>query len=479
MTRREDDDDRVLALRRAVLSLSVYCTEFDWKQPYNRNRDTRKGGGTAFVVDGLPTQPRGFLALTAYHVVQHAASIRATLFEEDADAPAAPLEATLVAYSLELDTAVIRVHSSRPEWLVPLRTGGSDDLMTNTQIKVAGFPLRDGFQVTTGFVSGRLPDRVQVDASVNPGNSGGPLIRERDGRVVGVVVSGYQPDKVQNVNFCTPYEDVRRVLLPALDGAAAEPRSVPASAFNFNLVATSPSFLRAHTRGECASGAMVTRVDEGSSAHRGGLRVDDVVCSIDGHGIGYRATVRVPWWRVDALGYTTLLPRLPVGVSVDVAFYSASRKSMQTARVELQPDLSRFRLLDAQSETVVYARLGGVVVQPLSANLLQSTELLQRRFGYVLKRPQLRERSLLVVTHIDANSPFTTMNQLALYDAVVGVNDAELDGGDLEGYTRAFEAALKTGTVVLRLYTGAVASASAADVRAWQAKQHEGSHKPR
>ena len=43
----------------------------------------------------------------------------------------------------------------------------------------------------------------------------------------------------------------------------------------------------------------------------------------------------------------------------------------------------------------------------------------------------------------------------------------DLDGGDLDGYSGAFEAAMKTGMVLLRLYTGTVASASATDVKAW------------
>lgn len=469
-----------LSVRRAVVSLSVYKTLVDWEQPYAEDKETRMGGGTAFVVDALPTVPTGFLALTAYHVVRNAVRIRATLFENDEQDLSTPLDATLVVYSVDLDTAVIHIGAPLPGWLAPLKAGDSNTLMPNVQIKVAGFPLRADFQVTTGFVSGRLPGRVQVDASVNPGNSGGPLISVKDGAVVGVVVSGYLPGKAQNVNFCTPYEDIRLVLLPTLLATLAQPASkaatitgvndpvaVPITSFNFDLVPTSPDLVKARTDGKCLSGALVTRVHEGSSAYASGLRADDVVHSLDGHNVGYKATVRVPWWKVDALHYTTLRTRKPLGGLVDVAFFSVASGRVERSRFELEGDLSRFRYVDVQSEPIPYLHIGGVVVQPLTENLFEQTELLQERFGYVLRRPQLQERSLLIVTHIDADSPFTVMNQLTRHEAVVGVNETDIDGGDLRQYAVAFRDAIRTGMVLLRLYTGAVVAASADDVRRW------------
>lgn len=468
-------DESLLSLRRAVISLSVYCELVDWAQPYNKNQKTKKAGGTAFVVDELPAVSTGFLALTAYHVVHNAVRIRAMLFENDESHPSAPIEAKLVLYSVDLDAAVIHIDAPRPKWLVSLVMGDSSQLLPNVQIKVAGFPLREDFQVTTGFVSGRLPDRVQVDASVNPGNSGGPLISVKDGSVLGIVVSGYSPDKAQNVNFCTPSEDVRLVLFPALRKRSKDAReieSIPINSYNFNLVPSSPDFMKLHTGGQCAAGALVTRVNEDSFGYKIGLRVDDVVCSIDGFKIGYKATVRVPWWMVDAISYTTLLARKPVGSRVAIEFYSVEKARIVKAEFKIQSNLSRFRYIDVQSELIPYKRLGGVVVQPLSTNLFKETPMLQKRFGYVLQRPDLQQRSLLIVTHIDADSPFTVMNQLNVNDAVVGVNGVAIDGGDLEQYTAAFEAAMEAGMVLLRLYTGNVASAAGKDVDKWAKTHH-------
>ena len=458
----------LLEVRRAVISLSVYRKVLDWNQPYNKDLKTIQSGGTAFVVDSLPNTEDGFFALTAYHVVEHAVRLRAMLFQnEENENPSSPLEATIVTYSISLDAAVIFIKSPRPSWLKPLAVGVSDNLIPNAQVKCAGFPLRQDFQVTTGFVSGRLPDRIQIDASVNPGNSGGPLINVRDGKVVGIVVSGYSPEEAQNVNFCTPYEDVKRALLQAVEVNLEKVTSVPIVSLNFNLIPTSPDLVEHVTEGKCHAGTAVTRINHSSAAYKLGLRENDIVCSIDGYTVGYKATVRVPWWKVDEIHYTTIISRKPVGKKINVDFFSTVSRKMESIAFELEKDFSIFQYVDAQSYSVPYVRLGGVVVQPLTVNLFEQASALISRYRYVFKRPDLQERSLLIITHIDADSPFTSMDQVSVYDAIIGVNDVCLPTGDLEAYGAAFQNAVKSGMVSLRLYTGSVASTTSKNIEEW------------
>lgn len=98
------------------------------------------------------------------------------------------------------DLAVIRV-SGHPAGAKPLwqRPGDAAKPRVGDQLLLVGSPFGLEGTVTTGVVSRVSRREIQTDAAANPGNSGGPAIA-RDGRVVGVLVSGGG----QNVNFVVP-----------------------------------------------------------------------------------------------------------------------------------------------------------------------------------------------------------------------------------------------------------------------------------
>ena len=118
--------------------------------------------------------------------------------------------------------------------LVPLASGGlmrSDDIELGERVLVSGFPYGELYsntiKVTGGMVSavkgmGDDSAQFQMDAAVQPGNSGGPIYDE-NGNIVGVVVPNLDPLKVaktigslpQNVNFGIKASTVRQFLTSA------------------------------------------------------------------------------------------------------------------------------------------------------------------------------------------------------------------------------------------------------------------------
>ena len=106
------------------------------------------------------------------------------------------------------DLAVIRVSGhpakARPLWQRP---GDAARPRVGDQLLLVGSPFGLEGTVTTGVVSRVSRREIQTDAAANPGNSGGPALA-RDGRVVGVLVSGGG----QNVNFVVPIERVCRLV---------------------------------------------------------------------------------------------------------------------------------------------------------------------------------------------------------------------------------------------------------------------------
>jgi S1-C subfamily serine protease len=156
----------------------------------NRRRRPQGVTGSGFVISS-----DGFI-VTNDHVIANADKIHVLLQD------GRNIQAKLIGTDPSTDIAVIQIHA---ENLTKLSFANSDELMVGQVAIAVGNPL--GFQstVTAGVVSalgrslrsqsGRLIDNVlQTDASLNPGNSGGPLL-DSAGRVIGVntgVIRGAQ-----------------------------------------------------------------------------------------------------------------------------------------------------------------------------------------------------------------------------------------------------------------------------------------------
>lgn len=135
--------------------------------------------------------------LTCLHVVANATSIQVTF----ADGTTSP--AQVVTQQPQNDIAVLRA-TQPPAKLVPAVLGNPRSVQVGSEAFVVGNPFGLYDSMSSGIVSGlnrsfQLPNNgallqglIQVDAAVNPGNSGGPLLN-RNGQVIGIVTALVNP----------------------------------------------------------------------------------------------------------------------------------------------------------------------------------------------------------------------------------------------------------------------------------------------
>jgi len=193
------------------------------------------------------------------------------------------MAAELVGDDPDTDLAVVRVHGPA---LVAAPLGDSKALRPGQLVIAIGNPL--GFQatVTAGVVSalgrtmraesGRLIDGIiQTDAALNPGNSGGPLVSSR-GEVIGVNTAVIQG--AQGICFAIPI-DTARFVIPRLIRDGRVRRSW------LGVVGQTIPLSRRRAALEhlaAAGGVLVTGVERGSPAERGGLREGDIIIGLAG-----------------------------------------------------------------------------------------------------------------------------------------------------------------------------------------------------
>jgi serine protease Do len=234
----------------------------------------RKGIGSGFVLHA-----DGFIATNA-HVVEGAERV-----EVDLGGGEARLPARVVGTDRETDVALLKVEAGRPLATLPL--GDSDAVAVAEWVIVIGSPFGLDHSVTVGVVShtGRADispvgrpgtyDFIQTDASVNPGNSGGPMLNLR-GEVVGIATAVNATG--QGISFAIPINMAKAVLAQLRE--------------NGRVVR---SWLGVAVRDLPGRGGVeVTEVARGGPAARAGLAPGDVIVGFDGHAV--RSPSRLRWY---------------------------------------------------------------------------------------------------------------------------------------------------------------------------------------
>ena len=232
------------------------------------------GSGFIIAADGY--------VLTNNHVVADADEIIVRLPDRS------ELEATLVGADPRTDVALLKIEATG---LPTVRLGDSSALKVGEWVLAIGSPFGFDHTVTAGIVSatGRnLPSEsyvpfIQTDVAINPGNSGGPLFNLQ-GEVIGINSQIFtRSGGFMGLSFAIPID----VAMDVADQLRTEGKvsrgwlGVAIQEVNRDL---------AESFGlERPAGALVAQVMDGGPAAKGGLRVGDVILSVDGHAIDMSA----------------------------------------------------------------------------------------------------------------------------------------------------------------------------------------------
>jgi len=372
--------------------------------------------GSGFIIDKT-----GFI-VTNNHVIEDADQITVTLNDGQT------LPAKLIGRDDKTDLALLKVNPKKP--LPYAHFGDSDKARIGDWVIAIGNPFGLGSTVTAGIVSARnrdinagpYDDFIQTDASINRGNSGGPLF-DAQGNVVGVNSAIFSPSGGSvGIGFSIPSNLAKEVIgqLRQFGGARRGWIGVRIQALTEDIA---EGMGLANTRG-----AIITQVTPNGPAAKAGIRNGDLVVGFDGKGIS------------DSRALSRMVADTPIGKTTNIDVLRSGQKSalkITIAKLNEGPMKPPPGMKKAPAPKVPVSRLArlGLSLGPLDGNARGQYHIDGKVQG-------------VLVTNVDSGSAAEDKN-IRAGDVIVAVHNQSVRTPD--DVMKRVEADAKAGAKVILL----------------------------
>jgi len=373
-------------IKNSIVKIYTVSNIPKYRTPWNSNTANATGSGS--IIEGNRI-------LTNAHVVANSTFIQVKRFGETKR-----YEAKVVNVSHSADLALLEVKDPHFfEGAIPLSFGELPQIQQ--EVLVYGFPTGGGgMSVTKGVVSrieyqryahsGELLLAVQVDAAINSGNSGGPVMSK--GKQIGVVMQ--KRTRAENIGYMVPMPVIQHFLTDIADG---KQDGFPGLGIQTQAM-ENPFIKQKYAVPDNETGILVYRVDYNSPAKED-INVNDVITAIDGHNI--TDTEEVEYRPNEYLSYWYYIDQKQIGdeITFDILRQGVSKKVI----VKLMDSYKKYRLVpyEQYDKQPTYMIFGGLVFMPLTTNyLLESgwnSEL-------VYEPASLAKQEAVVLTQVLADS---------------------------------------------------------------------------
>jgi serine protease Do len=329
--------------------------------------------GSGFVID-----PSG-IVITNNHVIGEANDI-VVIFTDGRK-----LKAEVIGKDPKVDVAVLKVKSDTP--LKTVKFGDSDKARVGDGVMAVGNPFGLGETVTAGIISARnrnidsgpYDDFLQTDASINKGNSGGPLFNLQ-GEVIGINTAILSPSGGSiGIGFATPSATV----MPVIE-QLREFHETRRGWLGVRIQPVDDSIAESLGLGS-ARGALVAGIDENGPAKPAGLATGDVIVKFDGKDV--KESRELP----------RLVASMPVGKEVEVVIVRKGQEITKTVT------LGRLEAGEKQAEV---AKADEGAVAPEATTIAKSLGMEFSALGDDARKTYKIQSGVkgVLVTSVDPNS---------------------------------------------------------------------------
>ncbi|MEG1581663.1 MAG: S1C family serine protease [Clostridia bacterium] len=231
--------------------------------------------GSGIIIGDDKTAGDAYI-MTNYHVIKNQTNYRVLLYGSYE-----PMVATLVGVSQTYDTAVLKVTNSntyRESNAMPAEIGCSATISENDACIIVGNPKSCGISVSQGVIShvaelintedSGIMRLIRVDASVNPGNSGGGLFDYR-GRLIGLVNAKMIEINVEGMGYAIPIDVAYSVAMNIMNNRGRLFK--PVFGFDLEETRTSASINQITGKPELVADVEIRNISASSEAFNAGI----------------------------------------------------------------------------------------------------------------------------------------------------------------------------------------------------------------
>ena len=338
-----------------------------FKEFQDRGEPSRRAQslGSGFIIDAAG------IVVTNNHVIENADEISVILANDES------FQAKVIGRDAKTDIAVLQIDPGDSK-LTAVSFGNSDGLRVGDWVMAIGNPFGLGGTVTAGIVSARgrdigsgpYDDFIQTDASINRGNSGGPLFN-LDGEVIGINTAIFsQTGGSVGIGFAISANLATQVVGQLQDYGRT--RRGWLGVFIQEVTEDIADSLGL----DSAKGALIASVTEAGPADEAGLQAGDVIIRFDGKDV------------VKSRDLPRIVAETPVETTVDVEVVrGAERKTLSVTLGELEQAensglLSRSQSKEKTNDTRIENI--GLTVAPLTEELAEKFDLDTGETGIVV-----------------------------------------------------------------------------------------------
>ena len=299
------------------------------------------------------------------------------------------------------DVAVLEIISE--ENFIPVKFGDSDKARIGDWVVAIGNPFGLGGTVTAGIISARnreiglsrYEDYIQTDASINQGNSGGPLFN-LEGDVIGINTAILSPSGGSSgIGFAIPSNSAKRVIDQLIEFGETK-----RGWLGVRIQEVSKEIAEVEKLDK-PKGALVASVAEGSPSDKAGIKAGDIILEFDGKKVDTMKTL------------PKIVAKTNVGKSVIVKVWRNKKlilKKVILGRLESSGEFkANIKPKDKEKETSVIDSL------KITVRVLTKQDIIERKLSVEIKG--------LVITKIENDSP---LNYLEVNNIIVEVQKKKI-----------------------------------------------------